>query len=114
MEEETSLTAEKSRKDVAAAIRKYSVPEFVFLMKGKPMPLEMVIATVEKNDHPPKSSRIHDRVFIRKGETIVVYALYDRTLEVGGKIKEIKDQRFFEVFVPSDGTWKFLFSGIGF
>lgn len=110
MEEETCLTSEKDHKAVADAIRKHMHPKFVINLFGNAIPLPKVIDIVANHPNPPKSSHIHDRTFVREGDTVVITGLYDRTVEKDGVVTKIKNERFADIFVQVDGEWKFLYS----
>lgn len=110
MEEATCLTAEKDHKTVADAIRKHMHPKFVINLFGAAIPLPKVLDIVENDPNPPKTSHIHDRTFVREGDTVVITGLYDRTVEKNGAVTEVKNERFADIFVRVNGEWKFLYS----
>lgn len=108
IEEATNYTADKSKDVVLAAVKKYCLPEFKAMFAGRVLTLDQVLKVMEMDPNPPLSSSIHDRQFLRKGDTIVVYGLYDRTEKIGGEVKTLKNARYMDLFVQVDGEWKLL------
>ena len=112
IQNETTLSAGTDRQTVITALRKYALPQYVFQTPVKAATLDETVADLESDPNPPVVSSIHDRVFVQQDETIYSHGQFDSTITVNGAKQEIKNQRFWSIFVLTGGSWKLLHAGI--
>ena len=110
-QDETVSLASMDMKDVAAKVAYWMLPNYTLAIQGAVFSSsrDQAVKQVLMTKRPLFSFVIHERQFIRKGNTIVVLGLTDQSLMVGGKLVESKNNPFTDTFVLQEGgEWHFL------